>query len=174
MNKQHFTETQIPDGAFLGILGRGGRPILQILTLFQTKKCYFSHPFSDLAFKKLCRHYLDYSSNKKYFLKSIWIRIFLFLSYSFGTETVNTFVHSRSALENHTRFQTKMGKECIRFETKTAQKPFGVAHRYVGEYPPGPDNTNTLLTCSLDVCHVCLRESIFSGLEELVWRSSKL
>ena len=24
MNKQHFTETQIPDGAFLGILGRGG------------------------------------------------------------------------------------------------------------------------------------------------------
>ena len=102
------------------------------------------------------------------------IRIFLFLSYSFGIETINTFIHSRSSLENHTRFQTKMGKVYIRFETKTAQKPFGVAHRYVGEYPPGPDNTNTLLTCSLDVCHVCLRESIFSGLEELVWRSSKL
>ena len=66
MNKQHFTETQIPDGAFLGILGgggEGGRPVLQILTLFQTKKCYFSHPFSDLAFKKLCHHYLDYNSN---------------------------------------------------------------------------------------------------------------
>ena len=27
MNKQHFTETQIPDGAFLGILGGvGGAP----------------------------------------------------------------------------------------------------------------------------------------------------
>ena len=169
-------ETQIPDGAFLGILGGGGGggAVLQILTLFQTKKCNFSHPFSHLAFKKLCRHYLDYSSNKKYFLKSIRIRIFLFLSYWIGTETINTFVHSRSSLENHTRFQTKMGKDCIRFETKTAQKPFGVAHRYVGEYPPGPDNTNTLLTSSLDVCHVCLRESIFSGLEELVWRSSKL
>ena len=27
------------------------RPVLQILTLFQTKKCHFSHPFSDLASK---------------------------------------------------------------------------------------------------------------------------
>ena len=150
------------------------RPVLQMLTLFQTKKCYFSHLFSDLVFKKWCHHYLDYNSNKKNFLKPIRIGIFLFLSYSFGTETINTFVHSRSALENHTRFHTKTGKDCIRFETKTAQKPFGVAHRYVGEYPPGPDNTSTLLTCSLDVCHVCLRESIFSGLEELVWQSSKL
>ena len=25
-------------------------PVLQILTLFQTKKCHFSRPFSDLAF----------------------------------------------------------------------------------------------------------------------------
>ena len=26
-------------------------PVLQIMTLFQTKKCHFSHPFSDPAFK---------------------------------------------------------------------------------------------------------------------------
>ena len=57
MNKQHFTETQIPEGALLGILGGVCHPVLQILTLFQTKKCYFSHLFSDLAFKKLCHHY---------------------------------------------------------------------------------------------------------------------
>ena len=40
------------------------------------------------------------------------IRIFLFRSYSFGIEMINTFIHvrSRSLLENHTRFQTKMGK----------------------------------------------------------------
>ena len=31
------------------------------------------------------------------------IRIFLFLSYSFGIETINTFIHSRSSLKNHTR-----------------------------------------------------------------------
>ena len=52
------------------------------------------------------------------------IRIFLFLSFSFAIETRNTFVHSRSSLENHTRFQTKMGKVYTRFQTKTAQKPY--------------------------------------------------
>ena len=47
------------------------RPVLQILTLFQTKKCNFPHPFTDLAFtQKLCYHYLDKSANKKFF-KSI-------------------------------------------------------------------------------------------------------
>ena len=117
---------------------------------------------------------LRLQQQKKNFLKPIRIGIFLFLSYSFGTETINTFVHSRSSLENHTRFQTKMGKVYTRLQTKTAEKPFGAAHRYIGEYPPGPDNTNTLLACSPDVYHVCPRKSIFSGLEELVWRSSKL
>ena len=34
---------------------------------------------------------------------------FEYSSYSFGIETINTFIHSRSSLENHTRFQTKMG-----------------------------------------------------------------
>ena len=58
-------------------------------------------------------------------MQSIRIRIFLFLSYSFGTETINTFVHSRSALENHTRFQTKMSKVYTRFQTKTTQNPLG-------------------------------------------------
>ena len=77
---------------------------IQMLTLFQTKKCHFSHLFSDLASKKLCRHYLDWNTNKKNFL----IYTFLFLSYSFGIERTNTFIHSRSSHENHTRFQTKI------------------------------------------------------------------
>ena len=33
-------------------------------------------------------------------------------------------MHSCSSLENHTRFQTKMGKVYARFLTKTAQKPY--------------------------------------------------
>ena len=33
-----------------------------------------------------------------------------FLSYSFGIETTNTLIHNRSSFVNHTRFQTKMGK----------------------------------------------------------------
>ena len=52
------------------------------------------------------------------------MRIFLFLSYSVGIETINTFIHSRSSLKNHTRFQTKMGKVYSPFQTKTAQKPY--------------------------------------------------
>ena len=43
------------------------------------------------------------------------IRIFRFLSYSFGIETINTFIHSRSSPENHTRFQTKLGKNPTRW-----------------------------------------------------------
>ena len=39
-------------------------------------------------------------------------------------ETIDTFIHSRSSLENHTRFQTKMGKVYTRLHTKTAQKPY--------------------------------------------------
>ena len=36
------------------------RLVVQILILFQTKKCNFPHPFSDLAIKqKLCCRYLD-------------------------------------------------------------------------------------------------------------------
>ena len=36
------------------------RPVLQILTLFQTKKCHFPYPFSDLAFRqKLFYNYID-------------------------------------------------------------------------------------------------------------------
>ena len=52
------------------------------------------------------------------------IGIFLFLSYSFAIETMNTFIHSRNSLKNYIRFQTKMGKVFIRFQTKTAQKPY--------------------------------------------------
>ena len=33
-------------------------------------------------------------------------------------ETINTFIRSRSSLENNTRLQTKMGKACTHFQTK--------------------------------------------------------
>ena len=48
----------------------------------------------------------------------------LFLSHSFGIETTNTLIYSRSSLENHTRFQTKMDKVYTRFQTETAQKAY--------------------------------------------------
>ena len=57
-----------------------------------------------------------------------------------GIEMITTFIHSRSSLENHTQFQTKMGKVYTRFQTKTAKKtlPDGEAHThiaYIREYP---------------------------------------
>ena len=38
-------------GVLMRILGGRVPPVPQILTLFQTKKCHFSHPFSYLASK---------------------------------------------------------------------------------------------------------------------------
>ena len=52
------------------------------------------------------------------------IRKFLLRSYSFGVETINKFIHPRSSIENHTRFQIKMGKEYTRFQTRKDKKPY--------------------------------------------------
>ena len=66
--------------------------------------------------------------------------MFLFLSYSFGIETINTFTNARAFLENHTRFQIKMGK-AYPFSDQNGVKPVadGAAHTYIDyirEYSP--------------------------------------
>ena len=71
-------------------------PVLQILTLFLTKKCHFPHPFSDLASIKLCHQWLTLERQHKGLLQSIsnsHINLFFFL-FLLGIETTNTFVHS--------------------------------------------------------------------------------
>jgi len=77
---------------------------------------------------------------EKHFSNAFRIRIFLFRFNSFGIETITTFISSRTFLEKHTRYQTKMGKVYTRFHTKTHPKtiPFGVAHTNIAcirEYP---------------------------------------
>ena len=54
---------------------------------------------------------------QKGFLKSIRIRILLFLSYSCWIETANTFIHyrSRSSIESHSRFPEQNGAKTIPF-----------------------------------------------------------
>ena len=68
------------------------------------------------------------------------ISIFLFLSYSFGIKVINTFIYSRSSLENPTLFQTKMSKVfCILRPNIVKTPPDGAAHTYIAyvrEYPP--------------------------------------
>ena len=59
---------------------------------------------------------------QKIYSNAFRICIFLFSrSYSFGIETINTFIHSRSSIENYTRFQTIMGKSIPVFRPKRPQ-----------------------------------------------------
>ena len=76
------------------------------------------------------------SANKKNSPMAFRIRTFLFCSYSFGIETINTSIHVRfrSSLKNYTRFQTKMGKV---FSDQKGPKP--LPFPYIREYPPDPD-----------------------------------
>ena len=116
--------------------------VLQILTLFPDQTVIFPHPFLDLVSIIHTRfqtrpYYLDEDANKKISLNIFRIGLLLSLSYSFEIETSNMFI---LFLENHSRFQTKMGEVFTRFQTKTAKKiPFGAKHTYMGyiiEYLP--------------------------------------
>ena len=65
-------------------------------------------------------------------------------------------MHSRSPLENHTRFLTKMGNVYTPFSPKT--RTDGAAHNYmasVGEYPPGKIHL-FLLRCQLSLARLNL------------------
>ena len=57
-------------------------------------------------------------------------------------ETINTFIRSRSSLENHIRFQTKMGQSVYPFSDQKGPKtlPFRTAHTYMAYIrDPSPD-----------------------------------
>ena len=70
------------------------------------------------------------------------IRIILFLSYSFGIKTIKMFIHSRSSLENPTRFQTRMCQPVFRPKRPKNPTQWGGTYLY-GVYkgvplPPPP------------------------------------
>ena len=69
-------------------------------------------------------------------------RIFLFLSHSFGIETMNTFIHSRSSLETIPDSRPKIGPTVYPFSDQNGAKtlPDGAAYTYmvyIREYPLG-------------------------------------
>ena len=109
-------------------------PVLQILTLFQTKKCNFQYPFSDLSFQaEIMSSFLTSQRKQKKFFKLICL------------ELKRTFIHSRRYLENHTRFQTKMGKCISVFRAKWRANPtrwggtqLYSLHKGVPPSPPTP------------------------------------
>ena len=114
-------------GVLLGILG-GGMPLVP--TLFQTKKCHFLHPFSDLT-SKIYTSFQTLSSGRNYFIitqiraqaknffkciSNLHISIF---SYSFGIETINTFIYSVVQFPRKLYpIPDQMGKVYTRFQTK--------------------------------------------------------
>ena len=122
-------------GVLLGILGGGVppgspnpdtdfRPKNVIFhTRFQTRPLKSIPVFRPCYWAEIMLSLLRLERKQENSSNPFRIRIFSFLFYSFGIETINTFIHSRSSLKNYTRFQTKMGKVQTRFQTKTAQKP---------------------------------------------------
>ena len=81
---------------------------------------------------------LKLERKQKKFFKSISnSHISQFLSYSFAIETINTFIHSRSSLNNQN------GQSVYPFSDPDGAKtlPDGVEHTYtanIREYPPPP------------------------------------
>ena len=111
------------------------RPVHKIQTRSQTKKCHFPPRFQTRPLKsitvfrpglqtEIILSLLRLGRKDKNYSNLFGSRIFLLLSYSLGIVTIKMLIHFRSSLENPTRFQTKMGKVYIRFQTKTAQKPY--------------------------------------------------
>ena len=110
------------------------------MTRFQTKKCNFHIRFQTWP---LGRNYAIITSSlklerkRKNYSNPFRILIFLFLSYSSGIETINTFIHSvfpsktiPDSRSKWTNFRPKRGKTL----------PDGAAHTnmvYIREYPPG-------------------------------------
>ena len=66
------------------------------------------------------------------------IRTFFFLSYSFGIETINTFIHSRRSLENQTWFQINMGKSIPVLRSKSRKNPTQMGRHIPLAPPPRP------------------------------------
>ena len=74
--------------------------------------------------QKLCYHYIDYSANKKIIQIHFQFAYFSFFPYSFGIETINTFIHSIVSSKTISDFRPKWAK-CIRpvFRRNSAKTP---------------------------------------------------
>ena len=106
------------------------RLILQILTIFQTKKVSFSTPVFRPGGGNKTQHYM-FTIKQKVCYHSFLKSMSHFFLFSIEIETTNTLIHNRSSFINHTRFHTKMSKIYTRFQTKTAPKPHPLGGTYL-------------------------------------------
>ena len=102
-----------PGGYFWKFLVGVYRPVLQILTLFQTKNVIFHTRFQTRPLKsipvfrpglwaEIMLSLLRLERKQKILQSHFEFNISLSFLLRFGIETINTFIHSRSFLKNHT------------------------------------------------------------------------
>ena len=131
--KKHTKKTELGKGSHQtccvtesNLLPRGGYSWESLVgaknvifhTRFQTRPLKSTPVFRPGLQAEIMSSLLRLERKQKNYSNPFRIRIFLRLSFTFGIETINTFIHSRSSLENHTRSQTKIGKICTRFQIK--------------------------------------------------------
>ena len=107
-------------------------PVLQILTLLHTKNAIFHTIHTRFLTSSLGRNYVIITyirAQTKHFSNAFRIRIFAFLSYSFGIATINTFIHSCSSLKN---FTPRRCKNCTWWGSRYLYS------LYKGVLPPPP------------------------------------
>ena len=104
--------------------------------LGRLRRCPFNRGFT------VFHHYLDKNRNKKDFLKSISNSHISLSFFSFGIETMNTFIHSRSSLENQNPSRPKLAKSIPVFRPKRRKNITLWGGTYIhgfykGVLPPG-------------------------------------
>ena len=91
---------------------------------------------------------------QNYYSKPFRIRIFLFLSYSSGIETISTFIHSVVPSKTIPDSRPKWAKSVTVFRPKRAKTLLdGAAHTYMAyirKYPPPPGRN-----CGCNYCYYC-------------------
>ena len=104
-----------------------------VFALFQFREPNYLGTWNRLGLiRQKLRHHYQVRAETKNSPNAFRFGTFLVRSYSFGIDSISTSIHirSRSSLENHTRFQTKMGK------VFSDQKgPKSLPFPYIREYP---------------------------------------
>ena len=88
----------------------------------------------------------------KIYSNAFRIRIFLFRSFSFRIDTINTLIRSRCSLENHTRFHRKI---YTRFRTEKVHKPYPLGRHipiWLFHLPTPPGVLSKILFSASFIC----------------------
>ena len=93
----------------------------------------------------------------KIYSNAFRIRIFLFRSFSFRIDTINTLIRSRCSLESHTRFHRKI---YTRFRTEKVHKPYPLGrHIPIWLFHLPPPHPGYFLRYFFSVSFICLVRS---------------